>query len=81
MKITIHAEELLPEFIADWKAGLLWHPTIDYADNAIYAVSKQTNSQVIVFYFKEYGWLNENRWNSYNISATNLEITIEITIK
>jgi hypothetical protein len=79
MTITIHAEELLPEFIEDFKAGFIWHPTIDYADNAIYAVDSRKKMQVIIFYFKKFGWLNENRWNSYLVSATSDNITIEIT--
>lgn len=52
-------------------------PSIDYADNAIYAVFE--GKLVIIFRFKRYGWVNDNRTNSYNITAGPAGITIQIT--
>ena len=80
MKIIIQPEELLPEFVDDWKAGLIWNPTIDYADNAIYAVHEKTRQQIIIFYFKQYGWMNDNRYNTYDVSVEDGNIVIDIWI-
>jgi hypothetical protein len=33
---------------------------------------------VIIFRFKEYGWIHDNRYNSYSISAGSAGITIRI---
>lgn len=52
-------------------------PSIDYADNAIYAVFE--GNLVIIFRFKRYGWVNDNRTNNYNITAGPAGITIQIT--
>lgn len=54
------------------------HPSIDYADNAIYAVFE--GKIVIIFRFNKYGWINDNRFNDYTISAGSAGITISINI-
>ena len=76
MTIHITPEELEPEFINSWKMGWISNPSIDYADNAIYAVFE--GNQVIIFRFIKYGWINDNRYNSYLISAGSAGITILI---
>jgi hypothetical protein len=76
MTIHITPDELEPEFINSWKMGWISNPTIDYADNAIYAVFE--GNQVIIFRFKKYGWINDNRYNSYLISAGSAGIIISI---
>jgi hypothetical protein len=76
MLIFIRPEELEEEFINSWKLGLITHPTIDYADNAIYGIFE--GKLAIIFRFRDYGWINDNRYNSYRISSGSAGITIEI---
>ena len=76
MIINILPDELEPEFIESWKMGHIKFPTIDYADNAIYAIFEA--KQVIIFRFKEYGFINDNRFNNYFISTGEAGITIRI---
>jgi hypothetical protein len=76
MIINILPEELEPEFRESWKMGFITQPSIDYADNAIWAIFE--NRQVTIFKFKEYGWINDNRYNSYCISAGKAVIMIRI---
>jgi hypothetical protein len=56
--------------------GFIIQPSIDYADNAIWAIFE--GEQVIIFRFKKYGFINDNRYNKYFISAGNAGITIRI---
>lgn len=79
MIITILPDELEPEFRESWKMGWITQPSIDYADNAIWAIFE--GKQVIIFRFKEYGWINDNRYNSYDISAGSAGIMIKINKK
>ena len=76
MFIHITPDELETEFIESWKLGWISQPSIDYADNAIYALFE--NQQVIIFRFKNYGWINDNRYNKYLISSGQAGITIHI---
>jgi len=76
MIINILPDELEPEFRESWKMGLIKFPTIDYADNAIYAIFEAR--QVIIFRFKEYGFIHDNRFNNYFISTGAAGITIRI---
>jgi hypothetical protein len=76
MIINILPDELEPEFRESWKMGFITQPSIDYADNAIYANFE--NRVVIIFRFNKYGWINDNRFNSYLISAGSAGITIKI---
>ena len=76
MIINILPDELEPEFINSWKMGMITQPSIDYADNAIWAIFEGEN--VIIFRFKDYGFINDNRYNSYDISAGKAGITIKI---
>lgn len=74
--INILPDELEPQFRESWKMGHIKFPTIDYADNAIYAIFEA--KQVIIFRFKEYGFINDNRFNNYFISTGAAGITIRI---
>ena len=76
MIIQISPEELLPQFVNSWKLGHISNPTIDYADNAIYAVYE--GKQIILFKFDKYGWINDNRYNKYLVSAGAAGILIQI---
>jgi hypothetical protein len=79
MIINILPDELESEFIESWKMGFITQPSIDYADNAIYAIFE--GRQVIIFRFKDYGFINDNRRNVYDVSAGKAGITIRITKK
>jgi len=76
MFIHITPDELEEEFKESWKLGLISQPSIDYADNAIWALFESKN--IIIFRFKDYGWINDNRRNTYLISAGSAGITIQI---
>ena len=76
MLIFITPDELEEEFRNSWKMGFISQPSIDYADNAIYAVFE--GKQVIIFRFKDYGWINDNRSNKYYVSSGLAGITINI---
>ena len=78
MFIHITPDELEEEFRESWKLGFISQPSIDYADNAIWAIFE--NKNVIIFRFNKYGWINDNRSNTYSISAGSAGITIQIKI-
>jgi hypothetical protein len=79
MLIFITPDELLPEFKESWKIGYVSQPSIDYADNAVYAVFE--GKMVTIFKFDKYGWINDNRYNTYLISSGLAGITINIVAK
>jgi hypothetical protein len=79
MIINILPDELEPEFRESWKMGFITQPSIDYADNAIWALFEGKN--VIIFRFKEYGWIHDNRFNNYSISSGLAGIMIKIEKK
>jgi hypothetical protein len=79
MIINILPDELEPEFRESWKMGFITQPSIDYADNAIWAIFE--GKDVIIFRFKDYGFINDNRRNTYDISAGKAGITIKIDKK
>jgi len=79
MILSILPDELEPEFVNSWKMGWITQPSIDYATNAIHAIFE--GKDVIIFKFKEYGWINDNRYNTYSISAGSAGITIKIERK
>jgi hypothetical protein len=56
--------------------GFMSHPHIDYATNAIHAVFE--GKDVIIFKFHKYGWISDNRQNTYSISAGSAGILIKI---
>ena len=76
MIINILPDELEPEFINSWKMGMITQPSIDYADNAIWAIFE--DRQVVIFRFKQYGFISNNRYNNYFISTGLAGITIRI---
>jgi len=76
MFIHITPDELETEFRESWKLGFISQPSIDYADNAIYANFE--GKLVTIFRFKQYGWINDNRSNTYKVSAGSAGITINI---
>ena len=79
MLIHITPDELEEEFRESWKLGFITQPSIDYADNAIYAV--YNNEQVKIFFFGKFGYVMDNRFTSYDITAGKAGITINIIRK
>jgi len=78
MLIHIQTRELEEEFIRPVTNGLVTHPAIDYQTNAVHAQFE--GKDVIIFNFKKYGWLNDNKFNTYNLSLGPSGITIEILL-
>lgn len=76
MLIYITPDELEEEFRNSWKLGHITQPSIDYADNAIYGIFE--GKQVMIFFFKKYGYVMDNRSNTYNITAGKAGIIINI---
>jgi hypothetical protein len=76
MIINILPDELEPEFRESWKMGFITQPSIDYADNAIWAIFE--GRQVTIFRFKDYGFINDNRYNIYSVSSGLAGIMITI---
>jgi hypothetical protein len=79
MTILITPDELEEEFRKSWRMGFIQQPSIDYADNAIYANFE--GKQRIIFRFKDFGWINDNRFNSYTVSSGLAGIMINIVRK
>lgn len=77
MLIHITPEEFEEEFRDIWKSGLIKHPHIDYATNAIHGWFE--DKDVIIFRFKNYGFIHDNRFNHYKISSGEAGVTIQIT--
>ena len=76
MLIHIGVEELEEDFKSHWSANLISHPHIDYATNAIHGWFE--NEDCIIFRFKDYGYIHDNRSNTYNVSSGAAGITIQI---
>ena len=79
MIIHISVNELEEEFRKPWKAGLIKHPSIDYATNAIHGWFE--DKDIIIFKFKDYGFINDNRSNTYSLSSGEAGITVLIEKK
>jgi hypothetical protein len=78
MIIHISTAELEPQFINPVRNGFVSHPAIDYQTNAVHA--QYEGKEVIIFRFVKYGWLNDNRFNTYNLSLGPAGITVEILL-
>ena len=76
MIITILPDELEPEFRESWKMGFITQPSIDYADNAIWAIFE--GNDIIIFRFKDYGFINDNRFSTRELSVGAAGITLLI---
>jgi hypothetical protein len=51
---------------------------IDYATNALHGFL-DSGEEVIIFKFKDYGFIHDNKFNKYSISSGPAGITIKIT--
>lgn len=77
MIIHITPDEFEPEFQKAWKQNLIKHPMIDYATNAIHGWFE--DKDVIIFRFKDYGFINDNRYNKIELSVGGAGITLLLT--
>lgn len=76
MLIIISPDELVEEFRNSWKMGSICHPSIDFADNAIYAIFEKRI--VTIFHFSSVGVRLDNRRNGYTISSGEAGIVVSI---
>jgi len=76
MLIHISINELEEKFRKPWKLELITELSIDYATNCIHGWFEGKDE--IIFKFKDYGFINDNRSNSYSLSFGNAGITILI---
>lgn len=76
MFIHITPDNFVEEFKEPWKQELIKSPSIDYATNAIHGWFE--DKEVIIFKFKDYGWVMDNRFSGYNMSCGKEGITIQI---
>jgi hypothetical protein len=79
MLLIISPEELVEEFRDSHRMHYVKGLSIDYATNAIHGWYE--NEDVIIFKFRDLGWINDNRHNSYEISSGPAGIVIKITRK
>jgi hypothetical protein len=79
MLLIISPEELVEEFRDSYRMHYVKGLSIDYATNAIHGWYE--NEDVIIFKFRDLGWINDNRYNSYEISSGPAGIVIKITRK
>jgi hypothetical protein len=79
MLIVISPEELVEEFRAAYKMQYVSSLHIDYATNAIHGWYE--NQDVIIFKFRDLGWINDNRYNTYEISSGPAGIIVKISRK
>lgn len=79
MLIIISLEELVEEFRSAYKMQYVKSLHIDYATNAIHGWYE--NEEVIIFKFRDLGWINDNKSNTYEISSGPAGIIVKITRK
>ncbi len=79
MLVHISNFELEERFRKPWRVGLIKDPSIDYATNAIHGWFEGKDE--ILFKFKDYGFINDNKSNTYSMSCGEAGITILIDKK
>lgn len=77
MLIHILVEELEEKFINPWKSELICSVHIDYATNAIHGWYE--NEEHIIFKFRDYGFIHDNRYVIHDISSGRDGIKIQTT--
>jgi hypothetical protein len=77
MIIHITPDEFEPEIQEAWKQNLIKSPMIDYATNAIHGWFE--GKDVIIFRFKDYGFINDNRFSTRELSIGAAGVTLLIT--
>ena len=79
MIIHITPDEIEEEFRELWKLELIKSPSIDYATNAIHGWFE--GKDVVLFRFKGYGFINDNRYSKHELSHGKAGFTINITVE
>jgi hypothetical protein len=77
MIIIVSTEEFEEGMKELFDNGQLKHFSIDYATNAIHGWDN--NQDRIVFKFKGYGFINDNRYNKYDLINDEKGFILEIT--
>lgn len=85
MVIYIKPEEFLPEYRDAWRQDRITGIHIDYATNALHGFIPKENTpggleyeEIIFFYFKPYGWFNDNRFTDIKYSVGSAGVILEI---
>jgi len=76
MIINIQLEDLEPEFIPYFRFRSIRNLSLDYATNAIHGYLG--DKEIIVFRFKDYGFIHDNRFNTCSISYGEAGITLDV---
>lgn len=76
MTIIIPPTELEEEFSSLWKLNYIKSLSIDFATNSINGWFE--NKEVILFNFKNYGFITDNRNSTYELSSGPAGILIQI---
>jgi hypothetical protein len=77
MIIIVSTEEFEEGMKELFDNGQLKHFSIDYATNAIHGWNN--NQDCIVFKFKGYGFINDNRYNKYDLTNNEKGFILNIT--
>jgi hypothetical protein len=77
MTIIVSTEEFEEGMKELFDNGQLKHFSIDYATNAIHGWNN--NQDCIVFKFKGYGFINDNRYNKYDLTNNEKGFILNIT--
>jgi hypothetical protein len=76
MLIQIGVDDILMDYRSPYKLNLIKSLSIDYATNSIHGWLD--DKEVIIFSFKDYGFINDNRYNTYDITSDVDGILIKI---
>ena len=76
MTIIVSTEEFEEGMKELFDNGQLKHFSIDYATNAIHGWNN--DQDCIVFKFKGYGFINDNRYNTYDLTNNEKGFILEI---
>jgi hypothetical protein len=78
MIIVIPIDEFEDKFKRALKSNLMRNVSIDYATNALHG-SFPGHDDIIIFKFDNYGFFNQNKYNSYSLSYGETGVTIFLT--
>jgi len=76
MFLHITVDELEEAFQRPWKLEMVQHVSIDFATNSIHGWFE--DEDVILFKFKKYGFITDNRRSSYSISKGPAGLVVHI---
>jgi hypothetical protein len=76
MTIIIPIEELEENYQMNWKLEKVKGISIDYATNSVNGFIEE--NEIILFKFKDYGFIHDNRFSTYQISIGAAGILIQV---